>query len=159
MIGLWYRYKARRRERELLLVCAGSEPGRAPFAMVTRKAGAAARISGREISIDSSMDDGTHWHITIIAKSDQLAQELVRRLAVQELYEVHPDARIHAILFRRDDWGPEPLWIGGDPALAEISPSDYVRNGNRAYIHRKLAEQSATFWIGVPSPQPGSGPS
>ncbi len=143
MIGLWHRYQAKRRERELLLICAGSEPGRVPFAMVTREAGTAATISDREVSIDYLIDDVTSWHITIIAKTNQFAQDLVRRLAQQELYTIHPDSQIEAIIFRRDDWGAEPRWIGGDLSLAEVSPVDYIQNGNRAYIHKQEAQQDA----------------
>jgi|GEM_PF-6150747 len=144
MIGLWHRYKARKREREMLLVCAGSEPGRVPFAIITRKAGAAATIFNREVCIDYFIDDATSWHITIIAKTTQLAQNVHRRLARRELYTIHPDAQIDAILFRRSDWGTEPRWIGDDLALAEVSPFDYIQNGNRAYIHKQSAEQDVT---------------
>ena len=127
----------------MLLVCAGSDPGRVPFAIVSRRSGAVATVTGSEVCFTHVIDTNTTWHFTLIAASGDVARDIASKLSKRELYSIHPDVLIVAIVFRRDDWGFEPMWIGGDISQVGVHQSDYLQNGNKAYIHKKIAEQIA----------------
>lgn len=131
MIEWWHKFRTEQREGSLLLIGAGSGPGRAPLALVSRDVGATATVAGDEVHVDE--DNG--WHFTLIAVSAEIAGELAARLARRELYSIHPDGQVATIVFRHDKW-QEPRWIGGDISRAGVDPSDYVRNGNNAYVHK-----------------------
>ena len=141
MISWWHKFKVRRREQSMLLVCAGSDPGRVPFAIASRKSGAVATVTGSEVCFTHVIDKDTAWHFTLITASGDVARDLSSKLARRELYSIHPDGQIVAIVFRRDDWGVEPMWVGGDISHVGVHRSDYLQNGNKAYIHKRLAEQ------------------
>lgn len=142
MIAWWHDFKRSRRERSLLLVCAGSDPGRVPFAMVSRKSGAMATVTGNELEIRHSIAQDCAWRFTIITTCGDVAKDLASKLMRREVLSIHPDGRIVAIIFRRDDWGVGPLWIGGDISHTGVRQSDYFQNGNKAFIHKRHVEQT-----------------
>ena len=107
----------------MLLVCAGSDPGRVPFVFASRDAGAGATVKGSEVCFSYAISSKTTWHFTLITASGDLAQDLARKLARREIYSLHPDDQILAIVFRRDDFELEPLWIGGDLSQIAVDPT------------------------------------
>ena len=141
MKALWYRYKSWRHDRRWLYICSRSGPSRVPFAAVSRKAGAAASISDREVWISYNFTSGGGWRIKIIAKTDLIAQNLIQRLARRKLFSIYPDAEIDAILFWRDDHGSQPCYVGGDINNADVSPDNYVQNSNGAYINKQVVDK------------------
>lgn len=140
MIHLWHRFRAWKRGRDLLLVCAGSGPGRVPLAMVSRTAASTASISGRHVRFHYPLSPTISWHFIVMAKSEPCARTLLDALTRKKISSIHPNDEIDAILFYRDDWGDEPQWIGGDLSLAKVSSSDYIMNSNQAYIHKQQGE-------------------
>lgn len=121
-------------EKDMLLVCAGSGRGRVPFALVSRDSGAAVVQEGSWLSFASETKDSPTWFFRILTRDDQAAHTLMRALKKKEVYSLSPDDfGVRTIVFRREDWGPTPRWIGGDISTAEVDASLYRFEGNNVY--------------------------
>ena len=88
------------------------------------------------MSFDSGTGKGQCWHFTMVTKSEGIAKALKEKLLKKELFSLHPDEDVLAVVFRRDDWGPEPQWIGGDLSLVDVDACDYTRHDNLGYLHK-----------------------
>ena len=135
MLHLWRKLRTKWLAQDLLIVCSGSK-GRVPLAHTSRTQGATATREGKVVSFDSCTDKEQCWHFTMVTKSEEVAKALLENLLNKKLFSLHPDEEILAVVFRRDDWGPEPQWIGGDLSLVDVDACDYTRHDNLGYLHR-----------------------
>jgi hypothetical protein len=134
MISVYKKLKDYLFMRRVLMVCAGSGKGRAPYAMVTRKSAQAIKQEGEWLSFDSSYKGRRVWSIRILTENPQAAAHLADSLKRKKIYSVCPDDfSIRTILLQNDESGPDPKWIGGDISLAGVDPTLYTLGGNNAY--------------------------
>jgi hypothetical protein len=121
-------------EKDMLLVCAGSGPGRVPFAFVSRDSGTAVIQEGCWLSFTSKIENSPAWFFRILTRDDRASQTLMHALKKKEVYSLSPDDfGVRTIVFRREDWGPMPRWIGGDISAADVDASLYRFGGNNVY--------------------------
>ena len=72
-----------------------------------------------------------------MARDEEAARRLATALKKKEVSSISPDDfGIRTMLFRRQDWGSEPKWIGGDISVAEVDPDLYTFGGNQVYARK-----------------------
>ena len=102
--------------------------------MVTRKSANDPTQDGCTVSLTSKTKGGRTWSFRILVRDEEAARTLASALKKEEIYSLSPDDfGVRTILFRRDDWGSEPKWIGGDISAASVDVQQYTLSGNHVY--------------------------
>ena len=132
--------------RDVLLINFGSDPGRVPFIILSRKEITDVKQRGTQISFSSNSPAQQGWSFVIHTKTVEAAKFIRYELENHRRYILEATAEITAIAHTRLEDGDkcQPRLVGGDISMIGVSVSDYWRHANKAWMLRKVYSKKDT---------------